>query len=59
MEGCCFVSVFLCVFLSLRTESTSFRYQMVCVIYLEINIFTDLFCLAYFCLVLNKKNSVL
>ena len=30
MEGCCFASVFLCVFsLSLRDGSTSFRYQMV------------------------------
>jgi hypothetical protein len=30
------LSVFLSVFLSLRTGSTSFRYQMVCAIYLEI-----------------------
>jgi hypothetical protein len=36
MEGCCFVSVLLCVFLSLRAGSTSFRYQMVYAIFLEI-----------------------
>jgi hypothetical protein len=37
VEGCCFASIFLCsFFLSLRGASTSFRYQMVCSIYLEI-----------------------
>jgi hypothetical protein len=36
VEDCCYVSVLLSVFLSLRTGSTSFRYQMVCAIYLEI-----------------------
>jgi hypothetical protein len=36
MEGCYFVSVFLYVFLSLRDGSSSFRYQMVCDIHLEI-----------------------
>jgi hypothetical protein len=36
VEVCSFISVFLSVFLTLRTGSTSFRYQMVCVIYLEI-----------------------
>jgi hypothetical protein len=36
VEGCYYVSILLSVFLSLRAGSTSFRYQIVCAIYLEI-----------------------